>query len=98
MERKKLTETEVNSYLKKLPGWRYEDGKLKKDYEFSDFAETFAFMTRAAIISEKMDHHPGWSNAYNLLSIDLTTHDAGGVTAFDIRWATDVDAPLAIRE
>lgn len=70
--------------------WREEDNALKIDLTFADFAEAWAFMTRVAIIAEKMDHHPEWSNVYNKVHISLSTHDAGNVV-------TDKDRDLAHR-
>ena len=59
--------------------WREEGGALKRSFQFTDFSEAFAFMTRVALIAEKMDHHPEWSNVYNKVEIKLTTHSAGNV-------------------
>lgn len=72
--------------------WKEEDNKLKKTFAFNDFVEAFGFMTRVAIIAEKMDHHPNWSNVYNSVSIELCTHDAGDVvTDKDHRLAAAID-------
>ncbi len=78
-------------------GWELEDGGdvLKKTYKFSDFPEAFAFMTRAAIWAEKWDHHPDWSNSYNRVTVRLTTHDMGGITALDAKLARKMDQILA---
>jgi len=70
-----------------LPGWTGGDDFITKIYKFEDFAEAFGFMTRIAIIADKMDHHPEWFNVYNRVDITLTTHDAGGVTAKDVALA-----------
>ena len=70
-----------------LLGWSVRDGKLHKDYAFSSFNEAFGFMARASMEIEKMNHHPEWRNVYNTLSVDLTTHDAGGITGNDVRLA-----------
>jgi 4a-hydroxytetrahydrobiopterin dehydratase len=59
--------------------WKEENNTLKKNFEFEDFMEAFAFMTRVAMIAEKMDHHPFWTNVYNKVTIELSTHDAGDV-------------------
>ncbi|MEO9483001.1 MAG: 4a-hydroxytetrahydrobiopterin dehydratase [Ekhidna sp.] len=59
--------------------WKEEDNRLKKTFEFKDFVSAFGFMSQVAIIAEKMDHHPNWSNLYNTVSIELCTHDAGDV-------------------
>ena len=73
--------------------WNQEDNKLKKIFEFKDFVEAFGFMTKVAILAEKMDHHPNWSNVYNRVTIELTTHDAGNtVTDRDRKLADAIDA------
>ena len=64
--------------------WKEEDNKLQREFKFKDFSEAFAFMSRVALLAEKMDHHPEWSNVYNRVAITLTTHDAGGLTARDL--------------
>ena len=72
--------------------WKEEDNKLKKTFKFADFKEAFAFMTKVALVAEKMDHHPNWSNVYNKVSIELNTHDAGDkVTEKDHRLAKEID-------
>jgi 4a-hydroxytetrahydrobiopterin dehydratase len=72
--------------------WKEEDNKLKRDFEFKNFNEAFGFMTRVALIAEKMDHHPWWSNVYNKVSIELNTHDAGyTVTDRDRKLAAAID-------
>ena len=68
--------------------WKEEDNKLKKEFEFKDFKEAFGFMAKVALAAEKMDHHPNWSNVYNKVNIELSTHDAGDVV-------TDKDRTLA---
>ena len=68
--------------------WTEKNDKLVKIFEFNNFVEAFGFMTKVAIIAEKMDHHPNWSNVYNKVSIELSTHDAGGIV-------TDKDRELA---
>jgi 4a-hydroxytetrahydrobiopterin dehydratase len=80
----RLSEDQIKTELAGLPGWNVVKGKLHKDYIFDDFVEAFGFMTRAAIHIEKINHHPEWFNVYNKLSVDLTTHDAGGITQNDI--------------
>ncbi len=73
--------------------WKEENNKLNRNFEFADFSEAFAFMTRVALAAEKMDHHPLWTNVYNKVEIWLTTHDAGNiVTAKDQLLATKIDA------
>ena len=83
----KLSSEQIFEELKNLPGWSVKEEKLHKDFEFGDFNEAFGFMTRAAMHIEKMNHHPEWFNVYNKLTVDLTTHDAGGITENDINLA-----------
>lgn len=68
--------------------WHEENNRLKRTFRFHDFSQAFAFMTRVALAAEKMDHHPWWSNVYNTVSIELSTHDAGDIV-------TDKDRALA---
>lgn len=83
----KLTDLEISNALKELVGWELKDGKLCRVFVFKDFISAFSFMTRVAIRAEKIDHHPEWSNVYNTVTIALTTHDAGGLTAKDLALA-----------
>ena len=80
--------------LAALNGWRESEGRdaIAKTFVFRDFNEAFGFMTRVAMLAEKMDHHPEWSNVYKTVSATLTTHDAGGVTEKDIALAKAMDA------
>ncbi|MBV6644335.1 MAG: 4a-hydroxytetrahydrobiopterin dehydratase [Cyclobacteriaceae bacterium] len=72
--------------------WIEENNKLKRTFEFSNFVEAFGFMSQVAILAEKMDHHPNWSNVYNKVEIELTTHDAGNiVTENDRKLAAAID-------
>lgn len=73
--------------------WTEQDNKLKKTFQFQDFSEAFGFMTRVAIIAEKMNHHPTWTNTWNKVSFELSTHDAGNkVTEKDHQLAAAIDA------
>jgi len=83
----RLSETEITEDLKKLEGWTIKDNKLHKEFQFDSFNQAFGFMTRAAMEIEKMNHHPEWFNVYNRITVDLTTHDAGGITNNDINLA-----------
>jgi 4a-hydroxytetrahydrobiopterin dehydratase len=75
--------------------WKEEDNKLKRTFEFSNFIEAFGFMSKVAIIAEKMNHHPNWSNVYNKVTIELTTHDQGNiVTDRDRKLAAAIDKLL----
>jgi 4a-hydroxytetrahydrobiopterin dehydratase len=80
----KLSEDEVREQLGADSGWEIVDGKLHQEFRFADFVEAFGFMSRVAIVAEKMNHHPEWSNVWNKVVVDLTTHDAGGLTALDV--------------
>jgi 4a-hydroxytetrahydrobiopterin dehydratase len=80
----RLSDEQIKTELPGLSGWSVVNGKLHKDYVFDDFVDAFGFMTRAAIHIEKMNHHPEWFNVYNKISVDLVTHDAGGITQNDI--------------
>lgn len=72
--------------------WKEEDNKLKKSFKFKDFKDAFGFMTRVALVAEKMDHHPTWTNTYNKVDIELNTHDAGNkVTDLDRKLAEAID-------
>ena len=80
----KLSDEQTRKELTDLPGWSIVNGKLHKDFVFKDFIEAFGFMSTAALHIEKMNHHPEWFNVYNKIKVDLTTHDAGGITQNDI--------------
>ena len=83
----KLSQADIDSQLKGLPGWSVVNEKLHKEFEFGSFNEAFGFMTRAAMEIEKMNHHPEWFNVYNKITVELTTHDAGGITENDVSLA-----------
>lgn len=81
--RAKLSDAEIAEGVVELAGWSIVDGKLHREYEFSGFPEAFGFMATAAPTIQKMDHHPEWKNVYNRVTVDLSTHDAGGITQKD---------------
>jgi len=83
----RLSQIDIDAELKKLPGWRVRDEKLYKEFQFESFNQAFGFMTRAAMEIEKMNHHPEWFNVYNKITIELTTHDVGGITKNDVNLA-----------
>ena len=83
----RLNPEEINQELQDLEGWSVVDEKLHKEFLFDTFNQAFGFMTRAAMEIEKMNHHPEWFNVYNRIIIELTTHDAGGITKNDINLA-----------
>jgi 4a-hydroxytetrahydrobiopterin dehydratase len=90
----RMTSEEIDARLAtgEFPGWSVIDGKLHKEYAFADFVHAFGFMATAAIAIEKMNHHPEWRNVYNRVTVDLTTHDAGGITVKDFNLASLLDS------
>ena len=91
-----LTEAERDEAWSALPEWRLRgDGlAIERELKFKDFNEAFGFMTRVALLADKRDHHPEWSNVYNRVEITLTTHDAGGLSERDVHMAKAIDALL----
>lgn len=87
MSRGKLSKQEIAAGLDKLDGWSVVKGNLHRMFEFKDFTQAFGFMKRVALAAARMDHHPDWSNAYNKVTIDLSTHSAGGLTKKDFELA-----------
>ena len=87
----KLTDADVTARLKTLPGWSLEGGKLHKAFAFKDFVEAWSFMSATALVAEAMGHHPEWSNVWNRVTVDLSTHDAGGITALDFDLAARME-------
>ena len=91
---KKLTPADRTAALKKLRKWNSVASRdaITRKFEFANFNEAFGFMTRVALLADKMDHHPEWFNVYNKVEVTLSTHDAGGVTQNDIDMATALDS------
>ena len=91
-----LSEAEREDALEGLPEWDWDEGRdaITRSLTFADFVEAFGFMTRVALLAEKADHHPEWSNVWNRVDILLTTHEAGGLSARDVEMATAIDALL----
>ena len=90
----KLDEAARAALAVTLPGWRLAEGRdaIARTYRFADFSEAFGFMARVAMLAEKHDHHPEWSNVWNRVEILLTTHDAGGLSTRDVALAEAIDA------
>ena len=88
----KLNDTELEAALEALPGWSLVNGKMHREYAFADFVHAFGFMATSAIAIEAMEHHPEWSNVWNKVTVDLTTHDLGGITSKDILLANKLEA------
>lgn len=88
----RLGDTDIAARLAGLPGWNLEAGKLHKAFTFKDFVEAWSFMSAVALVAEGMGHHPEWSNVWNRVTVDLSTHDAGGLTALDFDLAARMEA------
>ena len=86
-----VSDDDLAAFLDEHPGWSMKDGMLHRELTFGDFAEAFGFMARVALWAEKMDHHPEWSNVWNRVTIDLITHDLGGLSDLDVELATRID-------
>ena len=87
----KLTMSQIENKISTLAGWIVRDDKLHKQYQFDSFIEAFGFMSSVALVAESMNHHPEWSNVYNRVIIDLTTHDSGGISDLDFEFSERVD-------
>lgn len=92
MARSKLDDTEIAAQLASTPGWTRSGDTLTRTFEFADFVAAFGFMSRCALVAEKMDHHPDWSNVYKTVKVALSTHDAGGITKLDFDLARKMSA------
>lgn len=93
-----LTQPEIEAALAGLAAWSHDPAAraLRRTYRFADFAEAFGFMAHIALVAEKMDHHPDWSNTWNKVDVALSTHSAGGVTALDFALAGAMDAAAGL--
>ena len=95
MATKKSTEQELAIFLKKNPEWIVQTGKLHREFVFRDFCEAFGFMSEIALVAEQRNHHPEWFNAYKKVVVDLTTHEAGGITQRDFDFAEKMNEVAA---
>lgn len=86
-----LDEAGLVRLLASAPEWEHRDGSLFRSFVFANFSEAFAFMTRVAMVAEKLNHHPEWFNVYNRVDITVTTHDAGGLTSYDAEFIVAAD-------
>ena len=86
-----IDKNQLNLFTRENPSWVLYNKAIKKDFKFNNFIEAFGFMSKVALLSEKMDHHPNWQNTYNKVTIELTTHDMGGITTNDIKLAEAID-------
>jgi 4a-hydroxytetrahydrobiopterin dehydratase len=89
-----LSPEQISALASSLPAWTVVNGKLHRDFRFADFVEAFGFMAKVALIAEAMGHHPEWSNVWNRVTIDLMTHDIGGLSNLDVDLATRIDAVI----
>lgn len=95
MPAKKLSEGEIQARLSKLSGWRLSNGKLHREYACKDFVAAFGRMTQVALVAESMNHHPEWSNVWNKVVVELTTHSVQGISDYDFALAEKIEAIFA---
>jgi 4a-hydroxytetrahydrobiopterin dehydratase len=88
----KATDAQIQEALKELEQWEQEDDAISRSFEFKDFNAAWGFMSRVAMIAEKMDHHPEWTNVYSKVLVRLSTHDAGGITERDFKLARAINS------
>ena len=91
MKNSLLTKESLALLKEELPEWEIMDKRIKREWRFKNFLEAFGFITRVALLAESMNHHPEWSNVYSLVSIELTTHDLGGLSELDVKLAKSID-------
>jgi len=89
-----LTAEQVEDALDGLPGWTLQAGRLHRELQFRDFIDAFGFMSKVALHAEALNHHPEWFNVYRTVTIDLSTHEAGGISQLDVELAARIDAEL----
>ena len=91
MSMEKATHTQIQGALAKLNSWTIQSGKLHREYRFRDFVQAFGFMTQVALVAERTAHHPEWFNVYHQVVVDLTTHEAQGITQKDLDLAFEME-------
>ncbi len=91
MRPSKLTDSEIQKKLETLDGWKLREGAIFRHFQFANFSAAFGFMLQVALVAEKLDHHPLWTNVYNKVDISLNTHDAGGITELDLNLAMAIN-------
>ena len=87
----KATGAEIQKALAELSSWAIVEGKLHREFKFRNFVQAFGFMAKVALLAERAAHHPEWSNVYNRVVVDLTTHEAGGITQKDLDLAREIE-------
>ena len=91
-----IKEDQLNDFKESNPSWIIYKNTIKKEFKFNNFIDAFGFMSKVALLSERMDHHPNWQNTYNKVTIELTTHDQGGITNNDVSLAKSIDKLIDI--
>ena len=86
-----IEKNQLDYFIEKNPSWIIDNKTIKKEFKFDNFVDAFGFISKVALLSEKMDHHPNWQNTYNKVTIELTTHDMSGITTNDIKLAEAID-------
>ena len=94
MAAQRLNEQQRSELASRLPDWSVNGEKLRRDFQFQDFVAAFGFMGQVALLAESRNHHPNWSNVYNRVTIELTTHDLDGLSTLDTELAAAIDALL----
>jgi len=89
---KKLTDSQIAEHMKALPGWELGEDRIRRTFRFKDFVEAFGWMSSVALVAERMNHHPEWRNVWATVEVELSTHDAGGLTELDMKLAAEMDA------
>ncbi len=92
MKNNLLTPGQIKSLKAELPGWEVDKKKLKRQWHFKSFIDAFGFIIKVAMVSEAMNHHPEWSNVYSKVTIELTTHDLGGLSDLDVQLAKEINS------
>lgn len=93
-ERQRLEPAAISARLSEVPGWRHEQGALRREFDFDDFVAAFGFMAQVALLAERRNHHPEWSNVYRHVAIALSTHDVGGISPADFELAGAINRLL----
>ena len=88
---RKLTAAEITKHMKALPNWELGSDRIRRVFRFTDFVEAFGWMSSIAIVAETMNHHPEWRNVWATVEVELSTHDAGGLTELDMKLASKMD-------
>ena len=89
-----IEQNQLDYFIEKNPSWMIDNKSIKKEFKFDNFINAFGFMCKVALLAEKINHHPNWQNSYNKVTIELTTHDKGGITNNDLELAEAIDKLL----